>query len=285
MSYEKKGYFAIFAAVVLWSLSGFIVKTVDASAIWITLIRSAVGGIFLAGFIRSKPIRPRKYVILAAIAMALFLLTLTITTQISTSAMAISLQYTAPMYLIVYNFIKDKKIEKKNLLVFAFIFIGVIVNILGIFKEKNYFAIFTGLAIGLSFVFYSQFLQKVREGNPLGIVSIINLICCGLYALALPFNFGSPPRKISDIVLIVLAGILISGLSYALYSWGLRRVKLERAVIIGLSEPILNPIWVLLFNGEVPPKNVIIGMIFILGGALVDIFLNKDKEEVKEMQA
>ena len=134
MSYEKKGYFAIFAAVVLWSLSGFIVKTVDASAIWITLIRSAVGGIFLAGFIRSKPIRPRKYVILAAIAMALFLLTLTITTQISTSAMAISLQYTAPMYLIVYNFIKDKKIEKKNLLVFAFIFIGVIVNILGIFK-------------------------------------------------------------------------------------------------------------------------------------------------------
>lgn len=277
MSYEKKGYVAIFAAVVLWSLSGFIVKTVDASAIWITLIRSVVGGIFLAGFIRSKLIRPRKYVILAAIAMALFLLTLTITTQISTSAMAISLQYTAPMYLIVYNFIKDKKIEKKNLLVFAFIFIGVIVNILGIFKEKNYFAIFTGLAIGLSFVFYSQFLQKVREGNPLGIVSIINLICCGIYALALPFNFGSPPRKISDIVLIVLAGILISGLSYALYSWGLRRVKLERAVIIGLSEPILNPIWVLLFNGEVPPKNVIIGMIFILGGALVDIFLNKDK--------
>lgn len=285
MSYEKKGYFAIFAAVVLWSLSGFIAKTVDASAIWITLIRSAGGGIFLSGFIRSKPIGPRKYVVLSAVAMALFLLTLTITTQISTSAMAISLQYTAPMYLIAYNFIKDKKIEKKNILVFAFIFIGVLVNILGIFRDKNYLAIFTGLAIGLTFVFYSQFLQKVEEGNPLGIVSIINLICCGLYALALPFNFGSPPTKISDIVLIVLAGILISGLSYALYSWGLRRVKLERAVIIGLAEPILNPIWVLLFNGEVPPKNVIIGVAFILGGALVDIFLTKGQEEVKEVQA
>ena len=82
-----------------------------------------------------------------------------------------------------------------------------------------------------------------------------------------------------------MAGILISGLSYALYSWGLRRVKLERAVIIGLSEPILNPIWVLLFNGEVPPINVIIGMVFILGGAIVDIFLRKGKEETKEIQA
>lgn len=285
MSYEKKGYISVFIAVVLWSLSGFIVKTVDASAIWISLIRSAGGFIFLSGFIRSKPIRPKKYVILAAIAMALFLLTLTITTQISTSAMAISLQYTAPMYLIAYNFIKDKKIEKKNLLVFAFIFIGVIINILGIFRDKNYLAIFTGLAIGLSFVFYSQFLQKVEDGNPLGIVSIINLICCGLYSLALPFNFGSPPTKISDLILIILAGILISGLSYALYSWGLRRVKLEKAVIIGLAEPILNPIWVLFFNGEVPPKNVILGMTFILGGALVDIFLSKDKEEVKEIQA
>lgn len=283
MSYEKKGYISIFIAVVLWSLSGFIVKTVDASAIWITLIRSAGGFIFLSGFIKSKPISPKKYLVLAAIAMALFLLTLTITTQISTSAMAISLQYTAPMYLIAYNFIKYKNIKKKNILVFTFIFIGVIVNIIGIFRDKNYLAIFTGLAIGLSFVFYSQFLQKVEEGNPLGIVSIINLICCGLYALALPFNFGNPPTKISDIFLIALAGILISGLSYALYSWGLRRVKLEKAVIIGLAEPILNPIWVLLFNGEVPPKNVIIGMAFILGGALVEIFLSK--EDVKEIEA
>lgn len=154
---------------------------------------------------------------------------------------------------------------------------------MGIFRDRNYLAILTGLAIGLSFVCYSQFLQKVEEGNPLGIVSIINLICCGLYALALPFNFGNPPTKISDIILIALAGILISGLSYALYSWGLRRVKLEKAVIIGLAEPILNPIWVLLFNGEVPPRNVIIGMAFILGGALVDIFLSK--EEVKEIEA
>lgn len=283
MSYEKKGYISIFIAVVLWSLSGFIVKTVDASAIWITLIRSAGGFIFLSGFIKSKPIKPKKYLVLAAVSMSLFLLTLTITTQISASAMAISLQYTAPMYLIAYKFIKYKNIKKKNILVFTFIFIGVIVNILGIFRDRNYLAILTGLAIGLSFVCYSQFLQKIEEGNPLGIVSIINLICCGLYALALPFNFGNPPTKISDIILIVLAGILISGLSYALYSWGLRRVKLEQAVIIGLAEPILNPIWVLLFNGEVPPRNVIIGMAFILGGALVDIFLSK--EEVKEIEA
>jgi len=46
---KRKVIFLIFIAVVLWSLSGFIVKTVDASAIWITLIRSA-GGIYF--FIR-----------------------------------------------------------------------------------------------------------------------------------------------------------------------------------------------------------------------------------------
>lgn len=271
MSYEKKGYFATFAAVLLWSLSGFIVKTVDASAIWITLIRSAGGGIFLSGFIKSRPIHPKKYLILSAISMALFLFTLTITTQISTSAMAISLQYTAPMYLIAYNFFKYKKIEKKNLVVFLFILAGVVVNIIGIIKEKNYLAMVTGIAIGLSFVFYSQFLQKVKEGSPLGIVSVINLICFGFYLIALAFNHENPPQKISDTLLIVVAGILISGLSYALYSWGLRRIKLEKAVIIGLAEPILNSIWVSIFNGEVPPNNVIIGMFFILAGAIIDI--------------
>lgn len=281
MTKEKRGSLAIFIAVILWSLAGFIVKTVDASAIWITLIRSAGGGIFLSGFIRSKPIYPKKYLVLAGIAMALFLLSITITTQISTSAMAISLQYTAPMYLIGYRFFKFKKIDRKSLIVFVFIFIGIIVNIYGIFVDRNYLAIFTGIAVGLTFVFYSQFLQKVKEGSPLGIVSVINLICCGLYSLALPFNFGRPPTSPKDIILIVLAGILISGLSYALYSWGLRSVKLEKAVIIGLAEPILNPIWVLLLNGEVPPKNVILGMTFILTSALIDIFMDKDKEEIQ----
>ena len=53
-----------------------------------------------------------------------------------------------------------------------------------------------------------------------------------------------------EIILLLFSGIVISGISYALYGSGLRQVTMERALIICLAEPILNPIWVYLGNGE-----------------------------------
>ena len=38
---------------------------------------------------------------------------------------------------------------------------------------------------------------------------------------------------------------------------------MERALIICLVEPILNPIWVYLGNGEVPSMTTVIGVSFI----------------------
>ena len=211
--------------------------------------------------------------------MALFLLSITITTQISSAAMAISMQYAAPMYVIGYGFYKDKKIDYKKLIILVLIFIGVLINVLNSLKDANVLAMFSGLAIGITFVLYSVNLQKVEEGSPLGIVALINLICSFFYMLALPFNLTNPPSTLKDILLLILAGVLISGLSYALYGAGLRKVNIERAMIIGLAEPILNPIWVYLGNNEIPDLMTITGVLFILLGAVADIIFGKKETE------
>lgn len=68
----------------------------------------------------------------------------------------------------------------------------------------------------------------------------------------------------------------------ALYGSGLRQVTMERALIICLAEPILNPIWVYLGNGEVPSMTTVIGVSFILLGAITDIlFTSKAKKTEK----
>ena len=117
MNHEKKGTLLVFGAVLLWSLAGFIIKSVEASALWIILIRSLSGGLFLSFFIFKEKISPMKNVILAALFMSLFSLSITVTTQISSSAMAISMQYAAPMYLIGYGLIKNKKFIAKKFIV------------------------------------------------------------------------------------------------------------------------------------------------------------------------
>ena len=271
MKNNSKAYFLIIAAVVIWSLSGLLVKAVNADPLWISLIRSLGGGIFLLPYIFKKKIYPMKNILFGGIFMAIFILAITITTRISSSAMAISMQYTAPMYVIGYGFYKSKKIKFNKFIVFLLIFAGIIFNSITSMNGDNWGAIVSGITIGIAFVFYSYNLQKVKKGNLLGIVALINIISAIFYGILLLFRYSPPPSSFNEIIILSISGIVISGISYALYGEGLREVSMEKAMIICLAEPVLNPLWVYLGKGEIPSMTTVTGSILILLSAIIDI--------------
>ena len=283
MKNNSKAYFLIIAAVIIWSLSGLLVKAVDTDPLWISLIRCLGGGIFLLPYIFKEKIYPMKNILFGGIFMAIFLLSLTITTRISSSAMAISMQYTAPMYVIGYGFYKSKEIKFDKFIVFLLIFAGIIFNSITSMNGGNWWAIVSGITIGLAFVFYSYNLQKVKKGNLLGIVALINIISAIFYGILLLFRYSPPPSSFNEIIILSISGIVISGISYALYGEGLREVSMEKAMIICLAEPILNPLWVYLGKGEIPSMTTVIGSILILLSAIIDIAfsIKNNKKEKK----
>ena len=283
MKNYSKAYFLIIAAVIIWSLSGLLVKAVNTNPLWISLIRCLGGGIFLLPYIFKEKIYPMKNILFGGIFMAIFLLSLTITTRISSSAMAISMQYTAPMYVIGYGFYKSKEIKFEKFIVFLLIFAGIIFNSITSMNGGNWWAIVSGITIGLAFVFYSYNLQKVKKGNLLGIVALINIISAIFYGVLLIFRYSPPPSNFSEIIILSISGIVISGISYALYGEGLREVSMEKAMIICLAEPVLNPLWVYLGKGEIPSMTTVIGSILILLSAIVDItFSIKNNKKKKK---
>ena len=78
--------------------------------------------------------------------------------------------------------------------------------------------------------------------------------------------------------------IVISGISYALYGEGLREVSMEKAMIICLAEPVLNPLWVYLGKGEIPSMTTVIGSTLILLSTIVDItFSIKNNKKAKKL--
>ena len=271
MKNNSKAYFLIIAAVIIWSLSGLLVKAVNTNPLWISLIRCLGGGIFLLPYIFKEKIYPMKNILFGGIFMAIFLLSLTITTRISCSAMAISMQYTAPMYVIGYGFYKSKEIKFEKFIVFLLIFAGIIFNSITSMNGGNWWAIVSGITIGLAFVFYSYNLQKVKKGNLLGIVALINIISAAFYGILLIFRYSHPPSSFNEIIILSISGIVISGISYDLYGEGLREVSMEKAMIICLAEPVLNPLWVYLGKGEIPSMTTVIGSILILLSAIIDI--------------
>ena len=280
MKNNSKAYFLIIAAVIIWSLSGLLVKAVNVDPLWISLIRCLGGGIFLLPYIFKEKIYPIKNILFGGIFMAIFLLSLTITTRISSSAMAISMQYTAPMYVIGYGFYKSKEIKFEKFIVFLLIFAGIIFNSITNMNGGNWWAIVSGITIGLAFVFYSYNLQKVKKGNLLGIVALINIISAIFYGILLLFRYSPPPSSFNEIIILSISGIVISGISYALYGEGLREVSMEKAMIICLAEPL----WVYLGKEEIPSMTTVIGSILILLSAIIDIvFSIKNNKKAKKL--
>ena len=284
MKNNSKAYFLIIAAVIIWSLSGLLVKAVNVDPLWISLIRCLGGGIFLLPYIFKEKIYPIKNILFGGIFMAIFLLSLTITTRISSSAMAISMQYTAPMYVIGYGFYKSKEIKFEKFIVFLFIFAGIIFNSITSMNGGNWWAIVSGITIGLAFVFYSYNLQKVKKGDLLGIVALINIISAIFYGILLLFRYSPPPSSFNEIIILSISGIVISGISYALYGEGLREISMEKAMIICLAEPVLNPLWVYLGKGEIPSMTTVIVSTLILLSAILDIaFSIKNNKKAKKL--
>lgn len=281
MDIRKRGSILVFTAVFLWSISGILIKTVAASAIWISFIKSLTGGLFLVIFIFREKISPMKNVFFAAISIVCFTLLFTLTTQKSTAAMAISMQYSAPMYMGIITSIRERRIERNRLIVLILIFIGIMLNILSSLMSSDFLVIIMGIGIGISFLLYTINIHKIDQGTPLGIVALINLISSVIYLGILIYKPGGGPSNFKDIILLTISGILISGLSYALYGSGVRMINVEKAMIIGLAEPILNPVWVYLGVGEIPDKINIFGAFFILLGAVMDRVLAEGEEEIQ----
>ncbi|WP_314811729.1 hypothetical protein [Fusobacterium pseudoperiodonticum] len=78
--------------------------------------------------------------------------------------------------------------------------------------------------------------------------------------------------------LLIISAVILWSLS------GLRQVTMERAVIICLAEPILNPIWVYLGNGEVPSMTTVIGVSFILLGAITGILFTSKAKKLRKIK-
>lgn len=153
----KKEYLYIVLAVILWSLNGVMVKTVGIDPIWIVFLRSLSGSCLLLPFLLKHKVKLSRDISLAGIFMAIFLLAITYTTRISTAAMAISMQYTSPLYVIIYNAFKKKKIEFNKLIIFILLLLGIVLNV---FMIINFKAIISGLTIGFTFFLYTVFLKE-----------------------------------------------------------------------------------------------------------------------------
>ena len=278
---RKKGI--IFAAVgaLIWSSGGVFVKLVDAPGIYIAAARSLVAGLVFIPFIKPKKIVWSKNLLLLVFCYAYTLIGFVVSTKLTTAANAIILQYTAPIWLFIFYAVWYKKFDVRKVLPVALVTVGILIFLFEPKTGTNITGNLLALSTGVAFAGVAHFSAMDHGTSGPGLISICNL---ATFLLALPFVRGiviiTASLDIMSIVGIVFLGAFQIAIGYVFYIKSLKHISPLDTSLICLLEPLMNPIWVLLFIHEVPTVIAIVGSVFVLAGIVANIVGDRRKATV-----
>lgn len=264
--------FLVLIAVALWSTGGLFIKLTTVDAFTVNAGRSLFAAITVAIFTFRKGLKPDLFTLLTSLLYAGTLSCFVYANKNTTAANAIFLQYTAPIYILIFSpFILKEKFRISDLITVIVCLAGMSLFFLEEQNASNALApnVFLGniaaLASGVFFGLYFILLRHPRSlaKNPAISVFYGNSI---IVLIMLPFLISNPPQLTAiDFGAIAYLGIFQIGIAYILFTDGIANgVRSLDASIIGFIEPLLNPVWVFIFVGEKPSRWAIIGGVIIL---------------------
>ena len=255
----------LLATAVLWSLGGVLIKLIDLAPVTIAGSRCLIAAIVIA-LVKPEAVRKTSWqTVPGAIAYALTVLLFVIATKLTTAANAIFLQYTAPVYIaLISPWYLREQTKWHDWILVTIALGGVALFFCDRLSLQGLTGIIVALGSGLSFAWMTILMRRERTGSPEAVVLLGN----GLAVLiALPWMFPIPALPTNAPWLLVL-GVAQLGVPYLLYSVAIRHVRALDAAIIGIIEPILNPIWVMIVTSERPTMWTIFGGSMVLGTSL-----------------
>ncbi len=261
ISVQQRALCAIATAAVLWSLGGVLIKSVAWNPVAIAGVRSAIAALVLWGlYHRSLRLTLDRYLIGGAVSYAIMVLLFVVATKLTTAANAIFLQYTAPVYvaLLAPWFLREP-VTKRDI---AFITVTLTGMALFFFDRLTFYGLWGNIAAIASGMAYAWTCLFVRRQGDAGAAPLLfgNVLAA---VVAAPFMLAGPGPDPMGWLWLLLLGILQLGLSYALFAYAMKYLPALEVTLISSIEPVLNPVWVMLFLGEVPGKWALIGGVVV----------------------
>jgi drug/metabolite transporter, DME family len=260
----------VLAAAALFSSGGAVIKAIHLAGWQVACFRSAVAALALFVLMREVRRRPNLRVLGVGLAYAATLILFVLANKLTTSASAIYLQSTAPLYVLLLSpWLLRERIRPRDVVFMIALACG-----LGLFfvgfdpvsatapnpKLGNILAMASGLTWALTVMGLRALGRGGESWGPAGAFwgNIFAALLC--LPLALPLA-GSRP---TDWAMVAFLGVFQIGVAYLFLIRGLERVSAFEASLLLLLEPVLNPIWTWLVHGERPGVWSIAGAAVIL---------------------
>lgn len=287
MSKKTAGIIEMAICAVLWSLAGVLIKKISAGPMVIAGIRSLFAAIctfFYMKFAKVK-ISINKRVLLGSVFTSATFLLFVSANKMTDAANAIVLQYTQPIFILIFSwlFFKEKLLKKDIAVAFCTLF-GVALffadNLSGDKLWGNFVAIGAGASIALAFMIYEHVTKGERLTGMLLAHLTTAVVGIGYFAINPEALTGS------DVFYMGILGIFQLGIAYVFFCLAVDKISGFACSIIGAIEPLLNPVLVMIFVGETPGKYALLGSMVVIGAVTIWCMLDAkhDKTEYKEKE-
>ncbi len=277
-------------AVLLWSTGGLFIKLTTLNAFHVNLGRAFFAAITVGIFIAiRKQLKFNWFIIFTSLFYAGTLTAFVYANKNTTAANAIFLQYTAPIYILIFApIILKEKFRPTDLITVIVCIVGMSLFFFESSSNENKLAtnifagniagLVSGVCLGLYFVFLRH--PRSLKFNPALSVFYGNII---IVVFMLPLILSDPQTPVTkDILAISYLGIFQIGIAYILFTYGVANgVRPLDASIIGFIEPLLNPVWVVIFVGERPSIWAIFGGVIIIGAIVFHTLLWQRLKKIK----
>ena len=275
---QSTSYTILIIAALMWSLGGLFIKLVDLNPMAITGIRSLGAAVVLLIYIKKPKLYWNRYFFSGVIAYSMMVILYVISIRLTTAANAIFLEFTAPIYVVAFSyFLLNERINRFDIFAMVIIFLGMGLFFMDELSFYGFWGNILALLAGVCLALVTVLIRKEKE-SAFQIVFFGNVLTA---IICFPFiieGFNSTTQI--DWFIIFGLGIFQLGIPYLLYTTALKYVSALDAILVGMLEPVFNPIWVYIFVGEAMGEWAFIGAALVIIGTLGRVII-KQKLEVK----
>jgi len=271
------------AAALLFSTGGVAIKSCGLTNWQVAGLRSGIAALSLLVLLPQARRMPTRGTLGVGLTYAGTLIAFVLANKLTTAANTIYLQSTAPLYILFLGpWLLQERIRGRDLVFAVALAAGLALFFVGTEPPRstapdpargNILAILSGVFWALTLVGLRGLGRRrgTDANDSLGAVVAGNVIA---FLLCLPWALPFGPTRPMDWVLITYLGVFQIGLAYVSLTAAIGQIPAFEASLLLLVEPVFNPLWAWLIQGERPGVWALLGGATILGSTLLKSWLD-----------
>lgn len=280
MSERRRGTLFVFLAAVLYSIGGLCMKWIPWNGVAINGGRTAIAlvviGIYL--ILTKHPLKMNRWIFVGALSVFSTNLLFSVANKMTTAANAIVLQFTVPIFVMLFSalFLK-KRPTKLDLIACVVIFGGIIFFFADSLTMGGGLGNLLALLSGITYagIFMLNDMPKADAISSVFWGDVISAV------VGLPFILRETDFSTGSMISLLVLGVFQVAVAYILLTIGLQTTPSVTASLVSGIEPVLNPVLVAVFYGEEIGVFALIGAFIVIVGVVVYNILKEKRIKQK----